>query len=447
MLPAPTRTAKFDLFFNFVDVPSVPGQPQPLPGFIEYASDLFDHATVEKFATYYLRILAAVSADPGRRIDRIEIIDPAEREQVLLEWNDTATAVPEETLPELLAAQIARTPQAPAVEDGHQTLTYRELDTRADRLARRLKSYGARPETVIAVALPRSVDLVIALVAITKTGAAYLPIDPNYPSGRTAYILTDAAPQLVITNTVIAQSLPDTNTPLLILDTIDLHGSGMDTPEPELDDLWSGPDNLAYIMYTSGSTGNPKAVAISHRNVVALFAGVEWWCGFSDRDVWAWCHSPAFDVSVWELWGALLHGARVVVVSWDTVRSPRELWQLVLHQRVTVLSQTPSAFYELMGAERECPASAQDCALRMVVFGGEALDTSRLWDWYPERRPQAPMLINMYGTTETTVHATHRELTSRDAAHGASPDWCSVGQCAGVCVGCGVVCGAGGGGR
>ncbi|MGH3970487.1 MAG: AMP-binding protein, partial [Mycobacterium sp.] len=320
------------------------------------------------------------------------------------------------------SAQATRTPNAPAVQDDQETLTYRELDIRATHLARGLRAHGAGPEAIVAVALPRSARLVVALLAIAKTGAAYLPIDPNYPSERSAYILTDAAPQLLITDTPTAPTLPDTGVPLLILDTTEVPHRGIEATPADCyqDRLRPGPDNLAYIMYTSGSTGHPKPVAITHRNVVALFTDFQWWCGLTHTDVWAWCHSPAFDVSVWELWGALLHGAQAVAVPWDVVRSPRALWQLVVDKRITVLSQTPSAFYELIRAEREHPATAENSALRMVVFGGEALDPSRLRGWYPDQGDHAPALINMYGITETTVHTTYLELTSEDAESGVS---------------------------
>ncbi|OBK43267.1 non-ribosomal peptide synthetase [Mycobacterium sp. 1081908.1] len=377
---------------------------------------LYTHADLVRLAEHLTAFLRAVIADPQRRIDLIETIDPGERERVLFEWNDTATPIPQGTVPELFAAQAARTPEAIAVEDGDETLTYRHLDTRATHLAAWLMAYGAEPEAIVAVALPRSARLVTALLAITKTGAAFMPIDPNYPSERTTYMLSDAAPLLLITDTRTAETLPATGFPVLILGTSD-HGTAP-TAAPAHP---AKPDNLAYIMYTSGSTGRPKAVAITHLNLVALFAGLVRWCGFTHRDVWAWCHSPAFDVSVWELWGALLHGARVVVVPWDTVRSPLDMWQLLLRKRVTVLSQTPSAFYELMRAERDSPSSAIDSALRMVVFAGEALDTSRLRGWYPDERAHAPALINMYGTTETTVHLTHLELTREHAGRNPSP--------------------------
>ncbi len=382
---------------------------------------LYAEQDLRRFIGHLKRFLQAVTDDPHRRIDLIEIIDPAERAQLLVSWNETATPMPEATIPELFAAQAARTPDAPAVEDEDETLTYRELNARADDLAARLRSRGAGPETIVAVALSRSVQLVTALLAISKAGAAYLPIDPNYPSERTGYILADAAARLLVTDSATAVTLPDTDAALVPLDAAGSDCLGFDAGEAERNDPRPRPDNLAYVMYTSGSTGRPKAVAVTHRNVVALFAGLDPWCHFTHTDVWSWCHSPAFDFSVWELWGPLLHGARVVVVPWETVRSPRKLWQLMLDKRVTVLSQTPSAFYELMRAERECPPVAANPPLRMVVFGGEALDTSRLRGWYPDERADAPKLINMYGITEATVHATHLELAREHAACDASP--------------------------
>lgn len=200
LLPAATHTAKFDLFIELVDPPPSAGQPQSLAGTIEYATDLFDRATVDRFAGYYLRVLEAISADPDRRIDTIEIIEIIQRRRVLTEWNDTATPIPEATLAELFAAQVARTPDAPAAEDPHQSLTYRQLDARAQQLAARLRIHGAAPEVIIAVALPRSVEMVTALVAITKTGAAYLPLDPTYPSERTTHILTPLICRVCCTN-------------------------------------------------------------------------------------------------------------------------------------------------------------------------------------------------------------------------------------------------------
>ncbi|KAA1244957.1 amino acid adenylation domain-containing protein, partial [Mycobacterium simiae] len=410
--PVSTHTAKFDLSIQLFEIPDADGQPQRMPGFMEYATDLFDHATVEAFAGYYIHILQAVTAKAGLRIDTLEITTPSQREQLLAAH--AKADIPDATLPELFAAQVARTPNATAVRDDRQSVTYAELAARADRLAARLKAAGAPRETIIAVALHRGVELMTALLAISQTGAAYLPIDPMYSSQRTTHMLADAAPRLLITDSATAPQLPATSIPLLMLDRLDADGTaGHPDQRPH-------PDSLAYIMYTSGSTGKPKAVAITHRNVVALFAGLRRTCQFAATDVWAWCHCPAFDFAVWEMWGALLHGAQVVAVPWTTVRSPWELWQLIVRERITVLSQTPSAFYELMQVERESVSTTTDSALRLVVFGGEPLRTSRLQGWYPEDRAQVPTLINMYGITEATVHTTHRTLTSSDSTNMAS---------------------------
>ncbi|WP_139837007.1 non-ribosomal peptide synthetase, partial [Mycobacterium szulgai] len=404
-LPVSSHTAKFDLSIQLFDSPARRGYPRRLPGLIEYATDLFDRCTIETFAAAYLRILETVTVDAGRGIDTIEIVDPTARDRT----GYTTIAIPEATIPELFAAQVARTPKAPAVQDGRHCLTYAQLAARANQLTCGLKTAGAQRGTIVAVALPRGVELATALLAISQTGAAYLPIDPDYSSQRTNDMLADAAPQLLITDAATAPSLPETSVPRLLLDQL------VDEDVADHPDTRPQPDDLAYLMYTSGSTGVPKAVAVTHRNVVALFAGLAQECDFSATDVWAWCHSPAFDFSVWEMWGALLHGARVVAVPWHTVRSPRELWQLIVRDRVTVLSQTPSAFYELIAAERESAVAVADSALRLVVFGGESLHPSRLRGW-----PRGPRLINMYGITEATVHSTHHELASCDAVTEAS---------------------------
>ncbi|QUR69250.1 non-ribosomal peptide synthetase [Mycobacterium spongiae] len=429
LLPAHTGTAKFDLFIELVDVPSTPEQPQPWSGSIEYATDLFDPDTIAAFIEQYLTTLRAVIADPGRVVSAVEITTAAQREVLVSQGRGSAEPVGEATLEELVAAQVRRSPQAIAVEDEQLALTYGQLDARADRLADELAGgYGVGPETVVAVVLPRGAALATALLAILKTGAAYLPIDPSYPSSRNTTILADAGARVLITDTATAATLPDTGTAVLVVNSDATLTSSADTESADptgggrfVPRRRPSPDNLAYVIYTSGSTGTPKPVAVTHRNVVALFAGLDGCYDGAERDVWAWCHSAAFDLSVWELWGALLCGARVVAVPAETVRAPRELWQFVVDKGITVLGQTPSAFYELMRAERECSTNAADSALRMVVFVGEALDTSRLQGWYPGQRRHAPRLVNMYGPTETTVYATHLELTSTHPAPGASP--------------------------
>ncbi|MER6878142.1 amino acid adenylation domain-containing protein, partial [Amycolatopsis sp. NPDC000673] len=306
-------------------------------------------------------------------------------------WNPTAVAAPEPTLHRLFAAQAARTPHAVAVTCEGVELTYRELDRRANRLAHRLIAEGAGPERLVALRLPRSADLVVGILAVLKSGAGFLPIDPDYPPARIEAMLADAQPVCVV-DTIAADGLPETDPGVRVR-----------------------PENTAYVIYTSGSTGVPKGVLVPHANVTRLFSSTEHWFGFSDQDVWTLFHSYAFDFSVWELWGALLHGGRLVVVPADTVRSPEEFLALLAEQRVTVLNQTPSAFYRL-GALPSAPLS-----LRYVIFGGEALDPVRLEEWR-RRHPDGPQLVNMYGITETTVHVTYRVLDDRATVGVPIPD-------------------------
>ncbi|WP_279433675.1 amino acid adenylation domain-containing protein [Actinomadura sp. KC345] len=278
--------------------------------------------------------------------------------------------------------------------------TYGEVNARANRLARRLVERGVGPEQFVALSLPRSADLVVAVLAVLKAGAAYVPIDPDYPAERIAYMVEDAEPVLTLgPDDLDAAGHPDTN------------------PDVAID-----PDHPAYVIYTSGSTGRPKGVVVAHQNVVRLLRSTEGWFGFGPDDVWTLFHSYAFDFSVWELWGALLYGGRLVVVPYMTSRSPQEFLKLLSDERVTVLNQTPSAFYQLTAADKENPGT--DLALRYIVFGGEALEPGRLEDWYARHAEDAPALVNMYGITETTVHVTYLAL---DRVHAATAQGSVIG--------------------
>ncbi|MEV4440247.1 amino acid adenylation domain-containing protein, partial [Streptomyces sp. NPDC049577] len=281
----------------------------------------------------------------------------------------------------------------------------------ANRLARRLAARGAGPERYVAVALERSADLVTALLAVVKTGAAYVPLDPHYPADRLAYMLTDARPEIVVATAATASAVPATDVPVLVLDAPDTAAALAAAGPAALTDADRttplSPDHPAYVIYTSGSTGRPKGVVVPHRNVVRLFTATEHWFGFGPDDVWTLFHSYAFDFSVWELWGPLLYGGRLVVVPHAVSRSPEDFLDLLARERVTVLNQTPSAFYQLMHADAET-GGTEPLALRYVVFGGEALDLGRLAPWYA-RHPGA-VLVNMYGITETTVHVSHLAL-------------------------------------
>ncbi|MFC9930075.1 non-ribosomal peptide synthase/polyketide synthase [Streptomyces sp. NPDC127190] len=391
---------------------------------LAYDPALFDAATAADLAGRLCLLLTGLADDPDRPLRALAWTTAAERHRMLTEWNGTAEGRPADTLTGLFAAQAARTPHAEAVTCGDDRLDYATLDARAGRLAHRLAELGARPETFVALALPRSTDLVVAVLAVLKTGAAYLPVDPALPAERVRHLLDDARPvALVTTAGTTAGTEAGTAVPALLLDDPDVRADLARRPatgpaDPALRPL---PESPAYAIYTSGSTGRPKGVVVPHASVVRLFTRTRQWFGFGPDDVWTLFHSYAFDFSVWELWGPLLHGGRLVIVPEDTARSPEDFLRLLADERVTVLNQTPSAFYPLIRADAEHPGVGARLALRTIVFGGEALDVTRLADWYARHPDDAPRLVNMYGITETTVHVTYAPLDRGTPGGTASP--------------------------
>lgn len=407
--------SKFDLTMEFRELYTEKGNPNGLNGFLEYSTDLFKRDTVELLIGRLLRLLEAAVADPSQLIGRFEILAPEERQKIIVDWNQTSEEIAENCLPVLFEEQVIRSPKDIAVvfEDG--ALTYEELNMRANKLAHLLIAKEIGPEQFVALALPRSLEMVVGMLAVLKAGAAYLPIDPEYPSDRIAFMLGDALPTCILTSSNVMSKLSETNNTMqVVLDDVDtieeLKHYSVANPV-DTDRIQSlSPFNSAYIIYTSGSTGVPKGVVIPHQNVVRLFGATELWFHFNSDDVWTMFHSYAFDFSVWEIWGPLLHGGRLVVVPLSISRSPAEFLQLLVSEGVTVLNQTPSAFYQLMQADREKPELGQDLSLRFVILGGEALELSRLEAWYSRHPDNSPKIINMYGITETTVHVSYLEL-------------------------------------
>ncbi|WP_404977976.1 non-ribosomal peptide synthetase DhbF [Bacillus subtilis] len=414
-------SAKFDLTLEISEDRLADGTPNGMEGLLEYSTDLFKRETAQALADRLMRLLEAAESDPDEQIGNLDILAPEERSSMVTDWQSVFEKIPHACLPEQFEKQAALRPDAIAVVYENQALNYAELNERANRLARMLISEGVGPEQFVALALPRSLEMAVGLLAVLKAGAAYLPLDPDYPADRIAFMLKDAQPAFIMTNTKAANHIPPVeNVPKIVLDDPELAEKLNTYPaeNPKNKDRTQplSPLNTAYVIYTSGSTGVPKGVMIPHQNVTRLFAATEHWFRFSSDDIWTMFHSYAFDFSVWEIWGPLLHGGRLVIVPHHVSRSPEAFLRLLVKEGVTVLNQTPSAFYQFMQAEREQPDHGQALSLRYVIFGGEALELSRLEDWYnrhPENRPQ---LINMYGITETTVHVSYIELDRSMAA-------------------------------
>ncbi|WP_439098168.1 amino acid adenylation domain-containing protein, partial [Mycobacterium europaeum] len=413
-LPVDTRTARTDLLFSLAERWTGDGRPAGIGGAGGFRTDVFDTATVATLVARLQRVVAAMTADPARRLSSIDVLDEAEHARLEVIGNHAALSRPEpagRSIPETFATQVERAPDAVAITCGGRCLTYREVDDKANRLAHRLLQLGAGPGERVALLMPRSAEAVVAILAVLKTGAAYVPVDPGLPAARVGFVLDDAAPAAVLTTAGLRPRLDGCGLPV-----VDAHDD--DAAHPAAAPPAPAPDDIAYVIYTSGTTGTPKGVAVTHRNVIRLLESLD--AELELGTVWTLCHSLAFDFSVWEMFGALLHGGRLVVVPDSVVRSPDDLHALLVHEQVSVLSQTPSAFYALQTADALTPDLGQQLKLQTLVFGGEALEAARLATWL-DSHPGRPRIINMYGTTETTVHASLREIVVGDVDGDASP--------------------------
>ena len=296
-----------------------------------------------------------------------------------------------------------RDPHAVAVTDGDHGVSYAELDRLADVRARGLLAHGVTPGDLVGVRMDRCADLIVTLLAILKAGCGYLPMDLRHPAERASYLVEDTGARVVITS----GEFPDVDG-LRVLTPSEVDAK----TDPDLRPPGGTADGCAYVIYTSGSTGRPKGVAVPHRNVLSLLAATEVDFALTGDDVWTMFHSAAFDFSVWEIWGCLLTGGRLVVVTDPVARATDEFHALLDSERVTVLSQTPSAFSQLIEVDRR---SLARLALRLVVFGGESLDTAMLPAWFARHSHSRCRLVNMYGITETTVHVTAHDVTPSSA--------------------------------
>ena len=381
-----------------------------LGGWWRYNTDLFDAASIARMAGQYVHLLDAATRARELPIGALPLVSADEHEELLRQPRVALPSPPPvTTLHHWFERQAATRPQAAAVTCAGKTLSYDELNRRANQVAHALAARGVRPADAVGLYLERSELQPVAVLGILKAGATYVPVDAAYPSDRVNYVLSDARVRAVVTDASLAVSVSESAVAVCVDDSA-LIGFADTNPMNRVD-----ADSLAYIIYTSGSTGRPKGVGVSHANAVRLFSSTERWCGFGPEDVWTLFHSLAFDFSVWEMWGALLYGGRLVVVPYWVSRSPEAFHALLADEGVTVLNQTPSAFRQLIEVDEGAAAALR---LRYVIFGGEALDVGALRPWVQRHGIDRPALVNMYGITETTVHVTYRKLSLHDVMDG-----------------------------
>ncbi|MFD3514399.1 amino acid adenylation domain-containing protein [Streptomyces sp. NPDC058657] len=404
-----TGVARFDLMFRLGERPPADGAPTGIAGVLEYAGDLFDRSTARALADRLVAVLTAAAARPHAPVGSLDSLPAADRDRLLVQWNDTARTLPAGHLPALFRAQAARTPGAPALTFEDSTLDYRTLDTRSDRLAHALAARGVGAEDLVAVALPRTAGMVTALLAVLKTGAAYVPIDPEYPADRVAYMLADAAPVLLLTDQETAAALPASTAPevpRLVLDDPATARALDEVTDTELAQVRAlappHPEHPAYVIYTSGSTGRPKGVVVGHGNLLNLLTAMRDHLSLTADDRLLAVTTIGFDISNLELWTPLAHGAQLVLAARETVKDPLALARLVEESGATVLQATPTTWQGLVTARPE----ALHGLTKLV--GGEALPG-------PLGRALHDLggsLTNVYGPTETTIWSTAAVLTA-----------------------------------
>ncbi|WP_308298743.1 non-ribosomal peptide synthetase [Streptomyces sp. GESEQ-35] len=411
----PVEFSRFDLGFNFTEQYGIDSRPAGIGGLLHYSTDLFDQESVEVLVTRMVRVMEAAVADPDRPLGRIEILSAPEQRQILEEWNDTGAEPADATLPTLFQSQVALTPERPAVLASDTDLSYGELNERANRLAHHLIAHGVGPEQFVALALPRTAQTMVALLAVLKAGAAYMPVDPAYPADRIAYLLEDADPALVLTVEETERMLPDgSRTPRLVLDSPEVVAALESRPatDPTDRDRISAlqPLHPAYIIYTSGSTGRPKGVVVTHVNVANLVAWARDEFGERPLAHVLFTTSLNFDVSVFEMFGPLLTGGRI-----EVLRDLLALDDRNADNRSSVLvSGVPSALARIV-SQGDVRTTAET-----VVFCGEALTAQAAAEVKDELR--AGRVYNIYGPTEATVYAT---VWSTDAPITGAP---SIGR-------------------
>lgn len=390
--------SKFDLTFNFEEV----GDQLNLR--LEYNSDLYNRDRIERMVGHFQQLMKRVVKTPSKAIKAIDYLTGEERQQVLYNFNRTGHVREATTLVEMFERQVEQTPRNTAIVFKDRRITYKELNENSNRIARYLiHNYRVKQDDLVGLQLERSDRMISAMLGILKAGAAYVPIDPDYPQDRITYIRQDSGCKVVLDRDLMKEieSKMDNYSPV--------------NPNTELQET-----NLAYIIYTSGTTGKPKGTLIEHKNATRLFYEYTNLFLFEDKDVWMLVHSYCFDFSVWEIFGALLNGAKLIVLSADQAKDAHELFSILENHRVTILNQTPSSFSNLLKLGLNDTEATK--YLRYLIFGGEALYPKNLLEW--KKRNLKVKVVNMYGITETTVHSTYKEISMLDMKENV----CNVGN-------------------
>ncbi|WDD98094.1 non-ribosomal peptide synthetase [Thalassomonas actiniarum] len=380
---------------------------------LTYLKQAFGPAMAQQLLRHYQEILMAMPTMADKPLSALALLSAQETRNLTRELNSRQESFAANTcLHRVFEQQAAIFSENTALSFAQQQLDYETLNRQANQLARYLRDTGVETETLVGICLDRSVQMLVAILAILKAGGAYVPLDPSNPQERLDYIIEDSGINYLLTDS--GQALACDNLSRINLDESDFQAQIRTYPTDNLPALArQDGQNLAYVIYTSGSTGRPKGVLVEHRQVIRLFKASEQHFHFNGDDVWSMCHSYAFDFSVWEIWGALLHGGRLVVIPQRVSRAYDELYQLLIAEKVTVLNQTPSAFSQLSLVDEQVKG---ELSLRSVIFGGEALNLNSLKPWVARHGDSAPELINMYGITETTVHVTYRRILASDIA-------------------------------
>jgi amino acid adenylation domain-containing protein len=382
----------------------------------EYSTDLFEHSTIDRIASNFNKLTNEVIKNPGHALKDIEYLST--KESV---WDDEVKSYPiDECIHEIFEAQAAKTPDAVAIIFGNRQITYDDLNRESNKLAHFLiKHRNVHADTLVGICLERSIEMIVCILGVLKAGGAYLPLDPHYPSARLAHVLDDAGlTTVLVTRDILARISLNEERAVCVDDAeykaVLANSSALNVSTQT---IGLSPMNLAYVIYTSGSTGEPKGVMVEHRNVTRLFTASQEIYTFNNRDTWTLFHSFAFDFSVWEIWGALIYGGRLIIVSQELARSPVDFYNLLATHGVTVLNQTPSSFVSIISQARE---QGIINSLRYVIFGGEALNLATLRPWYELYGSEGPKLVNMYGITETTVHVSYRFIDQQMVHHSGS---------------------------